>query len=724
MASFKGNGRNQGRNRRRVLNTVNRRGYPRLEDLEDRTLLSATPTYTPWHPTDSNLADVQNGPMANEGPDLIHIYESSQQGDSTAQQLSQLYPFYQFQGNDVLVGVNSSGGDFNTFVSSLQNLGMQITTSSSYYGEADGWLPVAELPTVAEMPQTLAAHGIQKAITYASNYQGVANNEAQTSLFADQARTQYGVDGTGVTVGVLSDSVSQYAGGLADSVKTGDLPNNVDVIKDGPAGSTDEGRAMLENIHDIAPGASLQFATADGGDLAFANDILALQAAGSNIIADDVSYGDEPFFQDGQIAQAINTVVGKGSTYFGAAGNQANDGYLSNFRATTANITGLGQGTYMNFNPGGGTTTELPITVGAQASTNNPAEIAFQFDQPFLTQEPAGSTNGPTSEVDIDILDASGNIVAQGNANNVATQNPEQIVDITTPGNYFAVIKVVSGSNPGHVEFLELNENVDLTVSQQFGSSGGTAYPTSYGHHTAVNTIGVGATPWWAPQPYLGQNPLASEPFSSFGPAVYVFNANGVALSTPITVQAPVVTGPDGGNTSFFPPGGTIDTSNPPFPGEPATTTNLSQDLPSFFGTSSATPNVAAVAALMKQEVPTLTPAQIRAALIASTTPMDGSASGVWNQQAGYGLVNAVKAISAADVLRVASSIPTNNATLTVAPNGIVLTFNKPVVFSTVSAADLTFTSTPTGVTAVVGAPYPVTVVNGNVTSDAGDADP
>ena len=102
-------------------------------------------------------------------------------------------------------------------------------------------------------------------------YQGEAYNQAETSMFADVARTEFNVDGTGVTIGVLSDSVNQFNGGLSESYGTGDLnPNNpVDVIADGAAGGTDEGRAMLENIHDVAPGANLAFATAEGGDLRF-----------------------------------------------------------------------------------------------------------------------------------------------------------------------------------------------------------------------------------------------------------------------------------------------------------------------------------------------------------------------------------------------------------------------------------------------------------------------
>ena len=83
-------------------------------------------------------------------------------------------------------------------------------------------------------------------------------------MFADVARTEFGVDGTGETIGVLSTSVNQFNGGLAASYATGDLnpANPVNVIQDDPGEPTDEGRAMLENIHDIAPGANLQFATA------------------------------------------------------------------------------------------------------------------------------------------------------------------------------------------------------------------------------------------------------------------------------------------------------------------------------------------------------------------------------------------------------------------------------------------------------------------------------
>ena len=143
-----------------------------------------------------------------------------------------------------------------------------------------------------------------------------------------------------------------------------------------------------------------------------------------------------------------------------------------------------------------------------------------------------------------------------------------QDVTIPSAGSYQVVIQVVSGTNPGHVEFLNLNENVNVTVSQTVSAvAGGTYYPTSFGHHTATNTIGVGATPWWAPAPYLAQNPLANEPFSSDGPAHHVLNASGQPLSSPETVLNPTITAPDGGNTSFFSAGFDHQHEQPSIPG-------------------------------------------------------------------------------------------------------------------------------------------------------------
>ena len=377
----------------------------------------------------------------------------------------------------------------------------------------------------------------------------------------------------------------------------------------------------------------------------------------------------------------------------------------------------MGTGTFMNFNPSG-TSLLLPITVN-EANTS----INFQFDQPWKTQEPMGSP-GPTSQVDFYVLNAAGTIIASGTNNSVATGVPQQLVTVPTTGSYYVAIQLVSGPNPGHVEFTQFGQVSadDLIVSQQYGTAGGTYYPTSVGHNAAANNIGVGAVPWWSPTPFLGQKPLASEPFSSSGPEIQVFNASGTALSSPLTVQNPTVTAPDGGNiTSNWPasmPFGIVaNTANPPFQGEPATSSSLyatftpnQSKLPSYFGTSSAAPNAAAIAALMLQRVSSATPAQIKDALIesAAATPMNASAPGTWNAQGGYGLINAINAIDAIDVLRVSSTNPSNGETVTVTPSAIDVTFTKPVVFSTVTSSDLVFQATPPGVSVVVGTPQAI----------------
>src|SRR4029077_268275 len=117
-----------------------------------------------------------------------------------------------------------------------------------------------------------------------------------------------GNKGAGVKVGVMSnsfDTATTFGGNMTstsalDDVTSGDLPGatNPDgditpiapIIDDSTPGNfqTDEGRAMCQIVHDVAPKAALAFATANSDPTTFANNIVALQAAGCNIIVDDV----------------------------------------------------------------------------------------------------------------------------------------------------------------------------------------------------------------------------------------------------------------------------------------------------------------------------------------------------------------------------------------------------------------------------------------------------
>ncbi|HSB36699.1 MAG TPA: neuroendocrine convertase 1, partial [Thermoanaerobaculia bacterium] len=99
-------------------------------------------------------------------------------------------------------------------------------------------------------------------------------SEGDVTHRADLARANFGVNGGGVKVGVLSDGVDFLAAVQA----SGDLP--AVTVLPGQAGGGDEGTAMLEIVHDLAPGAQLYFASAFGGIASFAQNILDLRAAG------------------------------------------------------------------------------------------------------------------------------------------------------------------------------------------------------------------------------------------------------------------------------------------------------------------------------------------------------------------------------------------------------------------------------------------------------------
>src|SRR5205085_6229615 len=78
-----------------------------------------------------------------------------------------------------------------------------------------------------------------------------------------------------------------------------------------------------------------------GGLPGYTKDPSVQQGFAADVICDDVTYEDEPFFQDGIIARAINDVAAAGVSYFSSAGNDLPiNSYASDFRPV-ANGTGL-----------------------------------------------------------------------------------------------------------------------------------------------------------------------------------------------------------------------------------------------------------------------------------------------------------------------------------------------------------------------------------------------
>jgi hypothetical protein len=143
--------------------------------------------------------------------------------------------------------------------------------------------------------------------------------------------------GSYVCFGVVPAGFDHAVGIFQIQCKPGELPA-VDVLPD-QAGDGDEGTAMLEILHDIAPNAALGFATAASlfsTDADFAANIRALRFdAGCDILVDDILYFNESPFQDGLIARAVNDVTADGALYFSSAGNEGNvlDGTSGNYEA-------------------------------------------------------------------------------------------------------------------------------------------------------------------------------------------------------------------------------------------------------------------------------------------------------------------------------------------------------------------------------------------------------
>ncbi len=450
---------------------------------------------------------------------------------------------------------------------------------------------------------------------------GVRKSEADKTHKADVARNTYGFDGSGVKIGILSDGVRN----LAASQASGDIgPVTVLTGQSGTSAgqcattsACDEGTAMLELVHDIAPGAQLFFATALGGSANMANNIRNLRTAGCDIIVDDVFYFGESPFQDGQapgiisstnggvIMQAVNDVTASGALYFSSAGNSGNkndgtsgvwEGDFVDGGDAPAILGGAAAGRVHQF-PGGATFDTVTAVGSSQYNLN--------------WSDPLG---GSGNDYDLFALNAAGTaVIAASTSSQSGTQDPFEAIG-PAPANSRLVIVKFSGVG----RYLRLTTNRGrLAVS--------TAGQTT-GHSCALNAFGVAATAVVGPfpNPFSASNQV--ETFSSDGPRRLFYNANGTP-KTPGNVSAtggelrqkPDITAADG-----------------------ASVTGAGGFGISFFGTSAAAPHAGAIAALLKSANPSLTPAQVRDAL--QNTAIDNEAAGV-DRDSGYGIIMADAAL-------------------------------------------------------------------------------
>jgi hypothetical protein len=441
-------------------------------------------------------------------------------------------------------------------------------------------------------------------------------SEGDAAHAAATARTRRHVTGVGAKVCVLSDGVDS----LAESQAAGELPD-VDVLPE-QEGSGDEGTAMLEIVHDLAPNAQLGFATVDPTDAQFAANIRALRSqAHCDVIVDDVLYYDESPFQDGPIAQAVNDVTADGAMYFSSAGNEGNtiDGTSGNYEGDfvdSGRSVGKFAGAAHDFDPGAGVQVFEPLS-----------DDSGQIVVTMFWADPLGHA---ADDYDLYLFDADGNVV--NFSQDVQNGDDDPYEALVSPGGDGLRLAVVRFS--GQARYVQLSA---LRGRYEDSADGLVARVTpgiTRGHSAAADAFSVAAAPAAEPLPFdlePGDPPNPSGPFpnaftarqlperfTSDGPRRIFFSPDGTPITGGEVRQKPDITAADGVNTS-------VDGFAP------------------FFGTSAAAPHAAAIAALVLSGNPGATTADVRGAF--NATALDLTPAGVDNRT-GHGILRADRVLA------------------------------------------------------------------------------
>lgn len=621
-----------------------------------------------------STAQARPQPFGNLGGGLreladFHAAHATMAGDQMSAEVARAFPRAGMLALDaqgrVRVDIHLNGQrSLSAVREAADRLGARTVAESATWrkGVITAHVPLAALRTLAR------AEGVRSVLLSPQPERdvGATTSQGTTVLKTDKVNAA-GILGAGITVGLMSDSYDTSGFTTiraADDVASGDLPGKrnpngykepVVVAEDFPGG-TDEGRAMAQIVHDVAPGAKLCFATAQNGELAFADNIRKLAdksgACGADIVVDDIIYFFEPMFSDGPVAQAADEVAAQGVSYFSSAGNRgSNQAYLAGFRkiddaaarasAQTVDLSlvpaGTSDGGFHNLKDGGGAP-DLSRTV-TLASVTNVNTIVFQWNDPF-------NTGGITADYDLYLYDAAGTaLVAVSGDDNFATDIPVEALQV--PNGTYQVVVVRSDTNGGPADQLRF-----IT----FGTVTGGEYldfktPGTYGHNSAKGAMGTAAKPWF--QPYL------AEAFTSLGRGTFYFDAAGNRLPAPEIRLKPDIAAPDGGNNTFF----------------SADTLEDADTLPNFFGTSAAAPHAAGVAALVMEKTGgpgTIGPVAMRKLLQKTAVPQDGTANTAKARAAGPGGSAGVTVVGHGD----------GNTFSGVNPNAFDVSFQAPEGYS------------------------------------------